>query len=99
MPLSRDDLRASFERAGDRHWGALIAHHEEAYPDPRPTPGDVSKGEALRLNEAGYGDSARYQLLESKVQRPTPSTVTLIHRIRNVADGSTFETEPYTNYE
>ena len=99
MPLTREDLRASFERAGEAHWRALIAHHEDAYPDPRPTPGDVSKGEASRLNEAGYGDATRYQLLNSRVQRPTPSTVTLVHRFRTLPDGPEFETEPFTNYE
>ncbi len=99
MPLTREDLRASFERAGEEHWRALIAHHEDAYPDPRPTPGDVAKGEAARLNEAGFGDTARYQLLDSRVQRPTPSTVTLIHRFRALPGGETRETEPFTNYE
>ncbi|MEO8032445.1 MAG: hypothetical protein ABJC74_03630 [Gemmatimonadota bacterium] len=99
MPLTRDQLRASFERAGDAHWGALIAHHEDAYPESRPTPGDIAKAEAQRLNDAGFGDSARFQLLESLVQRPTPSRVTITHRIRSLPDGPVQETEPFTNYE
>jgi hypothetical protein len=99
VPLTRDQLRASFERAGDRHWGALIAHHEEAYPNPKPTPGDIAKAEAQRLNDAGYGDSGRWRLLESRVQRPTPSRVTITHRFQSLPDGSEIETEPFTNYE
>ena len=41
MPFTRDDIRDSVERAGDEHWNALRAHHEDAYPNPKPTPGDV----------------------------------------------------------
>ena len=43
MPFTRDDIRAAVERAGDEHWKALRDHHEDAYPDPKPTPGDVCK--------------------------------------------------------
>src|SRR5690348_18513929 len=50
MPFTRDDIRESVERAGDEHWDALRRHHEDAYPNPKPTPGDVCKGEAERLN-------------------------------------------------
>ena len=49
MPLTRDDIRESVERAGDEHWDALRHHHEDAYPNPKPTPGDVCKAEAERL--------------------------------------------------
>src|SRR5438034_8125314 len=37
MPLTRDDIRESVERAGDEHWDALRRHHEDAYPNPKPT--------------------------------------------------------------
>lgn len=99
MPLTREQLRASFERAGDAHWGALIAHHEEAYPNPKPTPGEIAKGEAQRLNDAGFGDASKWELVESRVQRPTPSRVTITHRFRALPDGPEQETAPFTNYE
>ncbi|HEY8258634.1 MAG TPA: hypothetical protein VIG08_13340 [Gemmatimonadales bacterium] len=98
MALTRDDVRASVERAGDANWRALVSHHEDAYPASRPTPGDVCRGEAQRLNEAGYGDPKRYELLESRVTREE-STVTLIHSLREVATGARIETPAYTDYE
>ena len=55
MPFTRDDIRESVERAGDEHWDALRHHHEDAYPNPKPTPGDVCKAEAERLNQLGLG--------------------------------------------
>src|SRR5437870_1058489 len=64
MPLTRDDIRESVERAGDEHWDALRRHHEDAYPNPKPTPGDVCKGEAERLNQLGLGDAKEFELLE-----------------------------------
>jgi len=99
MPLTREDVRASIERAGDEHWRMLVAHHEDAYPASRPTPGDVSRREAERLNADGYGDSARWELLESHVQREGADRVTLVHRLRDRGDGTITETPPYTNYE
>ena len=98
MPLTRDDLRASVERAGDAHWGALIAYHEEVYPASRPTPGDVCRREAERLNAAGYGDADRYELLASRVERG-PASVTLVHVLRDRRSGQEITTPPYTNYE
>jgi hypothetical protein len=97
MALTREDVRAALERAGDEHWQALVAHHEEAYPASRPTPGTVARAEAERLNELGYGDSAAWSLLESRVTR-APTAVTLVHRLRG-ADGRIVETEPFTDYE
>jgi hypothetical protein len=97
MPLSREDLRASFERAGEAHWRALVDHHEDAYPASRPTPGEVARQEAERLNQQGYGDPGRYQLLESRVQRGD-GTVTLVHGFRDLASGARVDTEPYTDY-
>jgi L-amino acid N-acyltransferase YncA len=98
MPLTREGVRAAIERAGDQHWRALVAHHEEAYPASRPTPGDVSRREAERLNEMGYGDAGRWELVETQVRRDG-DRVTLVHRVRDRQAGTTIETEPYTNYE
>jgi hypothetical protein len=98
MPLTREDLRASVERAGEAHWRALVAYHEDAYPASRPTPGDVCWGEAERLNTLGYGDAARFELLESLVERGDWG-VTLIHRLRNLVSGERVETAAFTNYE
>lgn len=99
MPLTRDDVRASVERAGDDDWRALVAHHEDAYPASRPTPGDVCRAEAERLNAAGYGDGARYELLESRVRREGEDKVTLVHRLRDKRSGAIVETPPFTDYE
>jgi len=99
MPLTREDLRASIERAGDEHWRALVAHHEDAYPASRPTPGEVSRREAERLNADGYGDTERWELLESRVRREGADRVTLVHRLRDRRDGTITDTAAYTNYE
>lgn len=98
MSLTREDLRASFERAGDVHWRALVDYHEDAYPASRPTPGEICRGEAERLNAGGYGDAERYELLESRVER-TGERVTLVHLLRDVASGAQIETPAYTDYE
>jgi hypothetical protein len=98
MPLTREDLRASVERAGEAHWQALITYHEAAYPASRPTPGDVCRGEAERLNAAGYGDAERYELLASRVE-PGAASVTLVHVLRDRRSGQELTTPPYTNYE
>jgi hypothetical protein len=98
MPWSREDLRASFERAGDEHWQALVRHHEDAYPNPKPTPGTVCRGEADRLNEAGFGDTNRYELLGSYAERAGPR-LRLVHRLRDRQSGQVIETEPFENYE
>lgn len=98
MAFTRDDLRASVERAGPAHWRALVIYHEEAYPASRPTPGDICRGEAERLNAAGYGDAGRYDLLASRVERG-PAGVTLVHVLRDRQSGRETTTAPYTNYE
>jgi len=69
MAFTRDDLRDSVERAGDEHWNALRDHHEDAYPNPKPTPGDVCKGEAERLNGMGLGNAQEFELVETRVER------------------------------
>jgi hypothetical protein len=99
MALTREDLRAAVERAGDEHWRALVAHHEDAYPASRPTPGEVCRREAERLNAEGYGDPERWELLESRVRRNGAGTVTLAHRLRDRRSGATAETPPYTDYD
>src|SRR3989442_13884421 len=69
MPFTREDIRESVERAGDAHWKALRDHHEDAYPASRPTPGDVCKAEAERLNEMGLGGAKEFELVETRVER------------------------------
>jgi hypothetical protein len=95
--LTREAVRASFERAGDDQWRALVAHHEEAYPASRPTPGDVARAEAERLTRLGYGDSDAWELVESRVTRGA-STLTIVHRLRSKRDGREVTTEPFTDY-
>jgi hypothetical protein len=93
MALTREDVRAAVERAGDEHWQALIRHHEDPYPRPTPTPGDVCRDEAERLNGLGLGD---LKLKESRVSR-VGEEVELVH-IFTQADGSEQRTDPYRNY-
>ncbi|MEO7987323.1 MAG: hypothetical protein ABI766_12390 [Gemmatimonadales bacterium] len=97
MTLTRDDLRASFERAGDDQWRALVNYHEDAYPASRPTPGDICRGEAERLNAAGFGDAGRYELLASRVTIGD-GEITLVHTLTELGSGRPTETPPYTNY-
>jgi hypothetical protein len=99
MPLTREDVRAAIERAGDEHWRALVAHHEDAYPASRPTPGDVSRREAERLNDAGFGDAEHWELLDTRVRRNGEDRVTMVHRFRDRRSGEIVETPPFTNYE
>jgi hypothetical protein len=96
--LTREDVRAAIERAGEGQWRALVAHHEDAYPASRPTPGDVCRGEAERLNAAGFGDAGRFELLDSHVTR-SADRVTLVHRFRDRQSGLETETAPFSNYE
>jgi hypothetical protein len=98
MALTREDLRAAFERAGDDQWHTLVRYHEDAYPASRPTPGDICRGEAARLNAAGFGNSARYELIESRASA-SGNDITLVHVFKDKASGSRTETQPYTNYQ
>jgi hypothetical protein len=98
VPLTREDLRASLERAGEDHWRALVSYHEDAYPASRPTPGSICRGEAERLNAGGFGDAARFELLDSRVQRGDAG-VTLVHRLRDLGSGAEIETPAFSNYE
>jgi hypothetical protein len=98
MPFTREQIRESVERAGDEHWQALIRHHEDAYPASRPTPGDVAKAEAERLNSLGLGDNPNIRLVESRVES-VPPRVRITHVFEDRTKGTRFQTEPYTGYD
>lgn len=98
MAFTREQIRESIERAGDEHWQALIRHHEDAYPSSRPTPGDVARGEAERLNALGFGSDPNVQLVESRIEQ-LPSAVRITHVFEDRARGSRFESEPFTGYD
>ena len=95
MPFTRSQIREAVEQAGDEHWQALIRHHEEAYPESRPTPGDVCRAEADRLNQLGL-DAADLTLVETRVER-TDSTVRIVHVFQY--GEARLLTEPFENYE
>jgi hypothetical protein len=97
MALTREQVRESVERAGDEHWDALIRFHEDAYPASRPTPGDICRAEAGRLNALGLGDDSDLKLVESRVER-LDSTVRLVHVFERTSTGARQETEPFENY-
>jgi hypothetical protein len=98
MALTRQDVRESIERAGDEHWEALVRHHTDVYPESNPTPGDVCRAEAERLNELGFGEDPNLELAESRVERVGPA-VRITHVFQNRETGDRFETEPFTGYE
>ena len=98
MAFTREQIRESIERAGDEHWQALIRHHEDAYPESNPTPGDVARAEAARLNDLGFGDNPNLELVESRVERVEPA-VRITHVFEDHAKDTRFETEPFTGYE
>ena len=98
MAFTRDDIRGSIERAGDEHWDALVRHHTDVYPESNPTPGDVCRAEADRLNRLGLADDANLELLESHVER-VPPAVRITHVFENREEGTRFETKPFTDYE
>jgi len=98
MAFTRDEIRESVQRAGDAHWQALIRHHEDAYPASRPTPGDVAKGEAERLNAVGLGDAPDLRLIESRVER-LPSNLRITHVFEYAPLKIRLLTEPYTGYD
>jgi hypothetical protein len=96
MPFSREDIRAAIERAGEEHWRALIAHHEDPYPRTTPTPGDIARAEATRLNALGLADRTDMRLLETRVRR-VGEEVELVHLFQR-SDGSDLVLEPFLNY-
>ena len=98
MAFSREQIRESIQRAGDAHWEALIRHHEDAYPESRPTPGAVARAEADRLNGLGLGDDTNLELVESRVEEVAPA-VRITHVFEDREKATRFETEPFTGYE
>jgi hypothetical protein len=98
MAYTRSQIREAVEAAGDEHWQALIRHHEDAYPESRPTPGDVCRAEAERLNELGLGDAEELTLVETHVER-TDSTVRIVHVFEYGAHKARLLTEPFEGYE
>jgi hypothetical protein len=98
MAFTRQQIRESIERAGDEQWEALIRHHTDAYPESPPTPGDVARAEAERLNALDLGDDANLRLIESRVER-VPPAVRITHVFEDREQGTRFETEPFTGYE
>jgi hypothetical protein len=98
LAFTREQVRDSFERAGDAHWQALIRHHTDAYPESNPTPGDVARAEADRLNDLGLGNNPDLNLVESRVEQ-VPPAVRITHVFEDRAKGTRFETEPFTGYD
>jgi hypothetical protein len=97
MAYTRDQVRQAVERAGDEHWQALIQHHEDAYPASPPTPGDVCRAEAERLNELGLGDAQHLTLVETRVER-TDSKVRIVHLLEYGPRKARLLTEPFEGY-
>ena len=98
MAFTREAIRESVERAGDEHWRALVAHHEDAYPASRPTPGDVCRAEAERLNGLGLGEAKDLELVETRVERAGDSEVRLTHVFRFKPLNLRLLLEPFTDY-
>lgn len=98
MAFNREDIRESIERAGDEHWEALVRHHTDVYPESNPTPGDMCRAEAERLNDLGLGDDPNLELVESRVER-VPPAVRITHVVKDREKGTQFETEPFSDYE
>jgi hypothetical protein len=99
MPFTRDDIRDAVQRAGDEHWKALRDHHEDAYPNPKPTPGDVCNAEAERLNGMGLGDAKDFELVETRVERvERGDEVRLTHVFRYKPLDVRLLTEPFQGY-
>jgi hypothetical protein len=98
MAFTRQQIRSSIERAGDAHWESLVRHHTDAYPESNPTPGDVCRAEAERLNALGLGDNPSLELVESRVEAAAPA-VRITHVLEDRDTGARFETEPFTDYE
>jgi hypothetical protein len=97
VAYTRDQIREAVEAAGDEHWQALIRHHEDAYPESRPTPGDVCRAEADRLNQLGLGDAPDLTLAETRVER-TDSRVRIVHVFEYGPDKTRLLTEPFEGY-
>ena len=96
MAYTREQVREAVERAGDEHWQALIRHHEDAYPVSRPTPGDVCRAEAERLNDLGLG-AGDLELVETRVER-NDSTICIVHLFEYGPHKARLLTEPLEGY-
>ena len=97
MAYTRSQVREAVESAGDAHWEALIRHHEDAYPASRPTPGDVCRAEAERLNQLDLSASEELTLVETRVER-TDSTVRIVHVFEYGPEKARLLTEPFEGY-
>jgi len=97
MAYTRAQIREAVEQAPGEHWQALIGHHEDAYPESRPTPGDVCRAEAERLNELGLGDAEELTLVETRVERGE-STIRLVHVFEYGPHKARLLTEPFEGY-
>jgi hypothetical protein len=97
MALTREDVRDAVNRGGDQYMRALRSHHEDAYPESRPTPGDICRAEADRLNESGLGTSVDFELLETRVER-VGALVRLTHVFRFKPLAIRLLTEPFDGY-
>lgn len=98
MPFTRKSVQDSVQRAGEDQMQALIDHHEKAYPESRPTPGDICRAEAERLNQMGLGDAAEFELVETRVERVSEKEVRILHVFLYKPLGVRFWTEPFTDY-
>jgi hypothetical protein len=98
LAFNRQQIRESIERAGDAHWQALVRHHTDVYPESNPTPGDVCRAEAERLNALGLGDNPDLELIETRVE-DVPPAVRITHVFKDRDKDTRFETEPFTGYE
>jgi hypothetical protein len=97
VPLTREKVREAVERAGDEHWQALIRFHEDAYPASRPTPGDIARAEAERLNALGLGTDPDLELIESQVEN-LGSQVRITHTFEHRTTKARQQTEPFEDY-
>lgn len=98
MAYTRRDIQDAVNRAGDEHMQALIDHHESAYPQSRPTPGDVCRAEAERLEELGFGELAgELRLVESRVER-VGTEVRITHVFQHPRLRARLLSEPFTGY-
>jgi hypothetical protein len=95
VPFTRSQIREAVEAAGDEHWQALIKHHEDAYPESRPTPGDVCRAEAERLNALGLDDLT---LVETRIE-PAEPKVRIVHVFEYGPQNARLLTEPFEGYE
>ena len=97
MAYTRSQIREAVEAAGDEHWQALIRHHEEAYPESRPTPGDVCRAEAERLSRLDLSASEELTLVETRVER-AEATVRIVHVFEYGPEKARLLTEPFEGY-